>query len=70
MGTYADEFNPCVVDVGTTWQEEARSWAELVEEEQLLLLANLAVVALGGLLLEVLPFLKLFLAYPKPTVCG
>ncbi len=36
-----------------------------MEEEQLLFPADLAVVALGGLLLEVLPFLELLLTYTK-----
>jgi len=42
-------------------QEEARARAELVEVEELLLEADLAVVALGRLLLEVLPLGELLL---------
>ena len=34
----ADEGNQCVVDVGSTGQEEAATGTELVEEEQLLVL--------------------------------
>lgn len=51
------EGQQLVVDVGALWLEEARAWAELVEEEEVLMHPDLAVVPLGGLLLEQLPLL-------------
>jgi hypothetical protein len=51
--TYTNVVDKRVVDEGTAGEEEARSRTQLVEEEQLLLSSNLAVVALGGLLLQV-----------------
>lgn len=55
----AYEFHEGVVDVSSARLKEARSRRELVEEEQLLLLADLAMIALGRLLLELLPLLEL-----------
>jgi hypothetical protein len=43
------------------WQEEAAARAQLVEEEELLLRAHIAVVALLGLLDAVLVLLQLLL---------
>jgi len=40
-----------LVDVGPLGLEEAASWTEFVEEKQLLLPADLAVIPLGGFLL-------------------
>lgn len=49
-----DEVHKGVVDTGSVREEEARTGGEIVEEEQLLLLSNLAMVTLGGLLQELL----------------
>ena len=49
---FLDEGKELVVDVRALGLEEAGSRAELVEEEQVLLLAQLAVVPLGSFLLE------------------
>jgi hypothetical protein len=57
----ADEVLQPVVEARAVRQEEARARAELVEVEELLLEADLAVVALGRLLLEVLPLGELLL---------
>ena len=35
---YPDELHELVVDAGAVWQEEAAAGAELVEEEEILLL--------------------------------
>ena len=50
-----DEGNEGVVDPGTAWEEEAAARAELVEEEELLVPAYEAVIALLGLLAPLLP---------------
>lgn len=50
-----------VEDLGTVGQKEGASWRNLVEEEQLLLLAQLNVVALLGLLQELQVLLHLLL---------
>ena len=55
-----DEFNQSIINVGSMWEEEARSGAEFVEEEELLLSTKFAVVVFGCLFLEFLPFLQLF----------
>lgn len=38
--TYPDELGECVVDVGAAWHEETTAGAEIVEEEQLLILRS------------------------------
>lgn len=38
LHTYPDELCECVVEVGTTWHKETTPRAEIVEEEQLLIL--------------------------------
>eukprot|EP01136_Pigoraptor_vietnamica_P037807 Opistho-1_new@106270 len=50
-----NQCNEFVVNAGPVRQEEAAAGAQLVEKVQLLLLANLAVVSLGRLLLQLLP---------------
>lgn len=47
-----DKVHEGVIDAGSVREEEARSGREIVEEKQLLLLSNLAMVALSGLLQE------------------
>ena len=49
-----DKVHESVVDASTVGQEEARTRGQLVEEEKLLLLSDLAMVALGSLLQELL----------------
>ena len=49
---YLDVVHECVVDESSLWVEEATSWTQLVEEEELLLLTNLSVVALLRLILH------------------
>ena len=56
----SDERNELVVDVSALRLEEAGPGTQLVEEEQILLPANLPVIPLGGLLLELFPLLHLF----------
>lgn len=36
--SYPDELGECVVDEGSTWHEETTARAEIMEEEQLLIL--------------------------------
>lgn len=50
-----DELHERVVDAHAVGQHEGRSRGQVREEEELLVLGNLAVVALGSLLLELLP---------------
>ena len=57
----SDELHQHVVDVGASREEEAAAGTQLVEEEELLFPPQLAVVSLGGLLLEHLPLLQLLL---------
>jgi len=38
--SYPEELGECVVDVGSAWHEEATTGAEVVEEEQLLILRS------------------------------
>jgi len=54
-----DELHQGVVNMGSMWEEEARSGAEFVEEEELLLSTKFAVVVFGCFFLELLPFLQL-----------
>eukprot|EP00050_Salpingoeca_kvevrii_P006220 m.288086 g.288086 ORF g.288086 m.288086 type:complete len:548 (-) comp11898_c0_seq1:182-1825(-) len=54
----ADKVDERVVDVGAVGREKAAAGAEVVEEKELLVAANLAVVALCGLLLDDLPLLE------------
>lgn len=56
-----------VVDTHTVGEEEGRSRRHLVEEEKLLILSNLSVVALGGFSEEVLVLLKLLLVRERNT---
>eukprot|EP00123_Amoebidium_parasiticum_P006088 comp17140_c0_seq1/m.15944 comp17140_c0_seq1/g.15944 ORF comp17140_c0_seq1/g.15944 comp17140_c0_seq1/m.15944 type:complete len:345 (+) comp17140_c0_seq1:800-1834(+) len=55
-----DQSHQAVVDPCAVGKEEARTRAELVEEEQLLFFANLPVVPLSCLLLQGLPLLHQF----------
>lgn len=59
METDPDEVHERVVDVSPFGQEEAAAWAEFVEEEELLVTPQFPVVALGCLLLPLLPVLHL-----------
>lgn len=56
-----DQLQQSIVDSGAVWQEEGGTRRSLVEEEQLLLQANLSVVALRSLFKECLVLLKLLL---------
>jgi hypothetical protein len=56
-----EEIHQGIVDAHTVRQEEGGSRRHLVKEEELLVLANLSVVALGGLGQEVLILLELLL---------
>lgn len=58
-----DEINQGVVDAGTMREHEGGTWRHLIPEEELLLLANLAVVALGRLLKEGLVLVELLLVW-------
>lgn len=55
----SNELHQRVVDVCAARQEEAAARTQLVEEEQVLLPPQLAMVSLCSLFLEVLPFLEL-----------
>lgn len=44
------QLNECVVDASTMWQEETAAWAQVMEEEELLLHTNITMIALFGLL--------------------
>lgn len=58
---FAHELDKGVIDASTVWQEEAASWTKVMEEEELLFFANLAVIALGRLGEESLVLYKLLL---------
>ena len=60
-----DEFNQSIINVGSMWEEEARSGAEFVEEEELLLSTKFAVVVFGCFFLEFLPFLQLLVVWKR-----
>lgn len=62
-----DEVQQGVVDTHTVGQEEGRAGRNLIEEEELLVLANLSVVALGSLSKEVLVLLELLLVRERNT---
>ena len=64
----SNELHELVVDHGAFGIEEAASWTELMEEEEVLLLTDLSVVTLGSLLLEVLPLLQLLGIWERDTV--
>lgn len=38
--TYPNEFNKCIINVGSLWQKKATSRAELMEEIQFLVLGK------------------------------
>ena len=63
-----DKLLQCVVDTRTVWQPETAARTQLVEHEQLLLTADAAVVALGGLGQKVLVFGHLLLIRERNTI--
>ena len=65
---FSHQLDQGVVDPGAVRQPEAASRTELVEEEKLLVLSNLAMVAFGGLGEESLVFGQLFLVGEGDTV--
>ena len=64
----AHELHQRVVDPSAMRQKETASGTELVEEEKLLVLSNLAMVALGGFSEESLVFGQLLLVGEGDTV--
>jgi hypothetical protein len=54
-----DHFHELIVNDGSFWIEKARARTELVEKEQLLFLADFAVISFGRFLLEMLPLFEL-----------
>lgn len=68
METYAHQVNERVVDTCAVRQPEGAARAELVKEEKLLVFANGAVIALGGLFQECLVFSELFLFRERDAV--
>lgn len=65
---YPHKLSKRVVDARAMWKEEAASWAELVEEEQLLFSADLAVIPLGGFGQHCLVFRQLLLVWERDTI--
>mmetsp|Transcript_25488 Transcript_25488/g.42978 ORF Transcript_25488/g.42978 Transcript_25488/m.42978 type:complete len:248 (+) Transcript_25488:1998-2741(+) len=63
-----DEVHEAVVDPGTVRHPECRAGRQVVEEKQLLLGAQVAVVALLRLLLELQPLLQLTLVWEGDAV--
>jgi hypothetical protein len=57
--TNTNVLNERVVNESPLGQKEGAAWAELMEKEQFLLAANLAMIALGSLLLQHHPFVEL-----------
>ena len=55
----ANELHQSVVDVCTAGQEETAPRTDFMEEKQVVLFAELTVVPLGRLFLEILPLLQL-----------
>jgi hypothetical protein len=64
----ADKLNQTVVDASAVGQPEGRSWGQLVEHQETLMLTDDTVVTLGGLLLEVNPLLEELLVGEGDTV--
>ena len=62
------QIDKFIVDESALWVKEATAWTELVEKEQFLLLADFAVITLGRLFLEVLPFLQLLAIRKRDAV--
>jgi hypothetical protein len=56
----SDKLNEGVVDVGSSWEEETATGAQLMEKEQVLITTQLPMVSLSSFFLEVFPFLELF----------
>lgn len=56
----SDEVHQSVVDVGTMGEEKTAARTQFVEEEEILLTTQLAMISLSSLFLVVLPFLELF----------
>jgi hypothetical protein len=48
-----------VVDMGSLWKEEARSWGKFVEEEELLISSQFSMISFSCFLLHFLPLLQL-----------
>jgi hypothetical protein len=63
-----DELHKPVVDSRAVRKEEARPRRELAEEEEALFTADLAMVAIRGQLLQLVPFLELFGALKRDTI--
>ena len=55
-----DKIHQGVINVCSFGQEEAAARTQLVEEKQILVTSQLAMVSLGRFLLEMLPLLELF----------
>lgn len=62
-----DQVHEGVVNAYTVWQEEGGTGGGFVEEEKLLVLADLSVIAFGSLSKEVLVLLKLLLVGERNT---
>lgn len=63
-----DEVHKGVVDTSSVREEEARTGREIVEEEQFLLLSNLAMVTLGGFFQELLVLSHLLGVRERDTI--